>query len=77
MTARGVGLLACLLLGVTTQPVDAQSLVQNNLEARFNDTASVNIDQEMARLIQLQSAYAANARVLQVAQEMLDALLRT
>lgn len=57
--------------------VDAQSLVQNNLEARFNDTASVNIDQEMARLIQLQSAYAANARVLQVAQEMLDALLRT
>lgn len=26
MTARGLGLLACLLLGVTTQPVDAQSL---------------------------------------------------
>lgn len=56
---------------------DSQDLIQNNLETRFNDTSAVNVDQEMARLIQLQSAYAANARVLQVAREMLDALMRS
>lgn len=56
---------------------DSQDLIQNNLESRMTESSSVNIDQEMARLIQLQSAYAANARVLQVAREMLDALMRS
>lgn len=56
---------------------DTQLVLQNNIEARFGDIAAVNIDQEMARLIQLQTAYSANARVMQVAREMLDALMRT
>ena len=48
----------------------------NALEQRFNDSAAVNIDQEMAHLLQLQNAYAANARVLTTVKEMLDQLLR-
>jgi flagellar hook-associated protein 1 FlgK len=37
----------------------------------------VDVDREMADLLQLQNAYAANARVLAAVQEMWDALLRS
>jgi flagellar hook-associated protein 1 FlgK len=53
-----------------------QDVVFNSLQQRFNDSAAVNIDQEMANLLNLQNAYAANARVLTVVKEMLDTLLR-
>src|SRR5581483_2468588 len=36
-----------------------QDVVLNSLQQRFNDGASVNIDQEMANLLQLQNSYAA------------------
>jgi flagellar hook-associated protein 1 FlgK len=54
-----------------------QAIVVQSLEERFNDSAGVNMDQEMAHLLTLQSAYAANARVLSAVREMLDALLKT
>jgi flagellar hook-associated protein 1 FlgK len=57
--------------------LDSQSIIQSNLETRYSDKSSVNIDQEMARLIQIQSAYAANARVFTVCKEMLDTLLKS
>jgi flagellar hook-associated protein 1 FlgK len=53
-----------------------QDVVFNALQQRFNDSAAVNIDQEMANLLSLQNAYAANARVLTTVKEMLDTLLR-
>jgi flagellar hook-associated protein 1 FlgK len=53
-----------------------QEVVFNALQQRFNDSAAVNIDQEMATLLSLQNAYAANARVLTTVKEMLDSLLR-
>ncbi len=53
-----------------------QDVVFNALQQRFNDGASVNIDQELAHLLELQNAYAANARVLTTVKEMLDMLLR-
>ena len=53
-----------------------QDVVFNALQQRFNDSAAVNIDEEMANLLNLQNAYAANARVLTVVKEMLDMLLR-
>ena len=53
-----------------------QEVVFNALQQRFNDSAAVNIDQEMATLLSLQNAYAANARVLTTVKEMLDQLLR-
>jgi flagellar hook-associated protein 1 FlgK len=53
-----------------------QDVVFNALQQRFNDSAAVNIDQEMATLLSLQNSYAANARVLTTVKEMLDTLLR-
>ena len=38
-------------------------MVVNSLQQRFTDQSSVNIDEEMANLLKLQTAYAANARV--------------
>lgn len=51
-----------------------QQVVVNALQQRFSDASGVNIDQEMANLLQLQSAYGANARVLSAVKEMLDLL---
>jgi flagellar hook-associated protein 1 FlgK len=53
-----------------------QDVVFNALRQRFTEAAGVNIDQEMANLLSLQNAYAANARVLSTVKEMLDTLLR-
>jgi flagellar hook-associated protein 1 FlgK len=36
----------------------------------------VNVDQEMANLLQLQNAYAANARVMSTIRDMLAQLLQ-
>ena len=56
--------------------LDSQTVIQSNLEERIKDATGVSVDQELARLIQLQSSYAANARVMTVAKDMLDALMR-
>ena len=53
-----------------------QKVVLNALQSRFSDESGVNIDVEMANLIQLQTAYGANARVMTAAKEMLDTLMR-
>ncbi|MFN3658932.1 MAG: flagellar hook-associated protein FlgK [Pseudolabrys sp.] len=53
-----------------------QDVVLNALQQRFNDSASVNVDQEMANLLTLQNAYAANARVLSAVNEMLKTLMQ-
>lgn len=53
-----------------------QSLVVNALQQKFNETSGVNVDQEMANLITLQTAYAANARVLSTIKDTIDTLLR-
>jgi len=55
---------------------DGQNVVLNNLQERLVESSEVSIDQELSILIEIQNAYAANARVVQVIDEMLDALLR-
>jgi len=52
-----------------------QEVVVNALQQRISDESGVNIDNEMAHLLQLQNAYAANARVLSTVKAMLEALL--
>lgn len=59
-----------------SQLSEGQQIVVEALQQRADDTSAVNIDQEMANLLTLQTAYAANARVLTVVKEMMDALLR-
>jgi flagellar hook-associated protein 1 len=53
-----------------------QQIVVNTLQQRFADKSNVNIDQEMANLMKLQTAYGANARVLSAAKDMLDSLFQ-
>lgn len=53
-----------------------QDVVQNALQQRFDNASGVNIDQEMANLLTLQNAYAANARVLSAVKDMLDTLMQ-
>jgi flagellar hook-associated protein 1 len=54
---------------------DTQLLSLEALNQRLDSEYAVNVDEEMARLMELQNAYAANARVLSVVQELLDALM--
>lgn len=53
-----------------------QKVVLNTIQGRLSDQSGVNIDTEMTQLIQLQTAYGANARVMSAAKEMLDMLMR-
>jgi flagellar hook-associated protein 1 FlgK len=55
---------------------DGQQVVVNALQQRLNDASGVNIDQEMARLISLQTAYGANARVMTAVRDMIDSLMK-
>jgi flagellar hook-associated protein 1 FlgK len=55
---------------------DGQDVVVNGLQKRMNGVSGVNIDQEMTSLLNLQSTYAANARVFSVVQQMLQSLLQ-
>ena len=53
-----------------------QQLTMETLNARLDSEYGVDIDEEMARLMELQNAYAANARVLASVQELLEQLMR-
>jgi flagellar hook-associated protein 1 FlgK len=54
---------------------EGQAVVVNAFQKRMNDRSGVNVDEEMARLISLQTAYGANARVMSTIKEMIDLLL--
>lgn len=56
---------------------DGQSVVTSNLKERYDNSRSVDLDTELESLIQLQTSYQANARVLSVAQELMDTLMNT
>lgn len=58
------------------QIADGQKIALAVMEARFAEDAAVNIDEEMAWLVKLQTAYSANARVMTAARDMLDMLMR-
>jgi flagellar hook-associated protein 1 FlgK len=55
---------------------NGQNVVVNALKQRLDGASGVNVDQEMAHLIALQTAYGANARVMSVVRDMLDTLMR-
>ncbi len=45
------------------------------LTTRMDAEYGVNVDEEMSRLLELQNAYAANARVISAVQDLLDRLM--
>lgn len=53
-----------------------QDVVLNSIQSRYNESSSVNIDEEMSNLLKLQNNYSANARVLTAVRDMLDTLLK-
>ncbi|WP_199092985.1 flagellar hook-associated protein FlgK [Bosea sp. ASV33] len=55
---------------------EGQQVALASVQSRFQETAQVNVDQEMSMLIELQTAYAANARVISTMKEMMDVLMR-
>ncbi|HEY4199842.1 MAG TPA: flagellar hook-associated protein FlgK [Devosiaceae bacterium] len=54
---------------------DTQSQSMDALSQRMDGEYGVNVDDEMSRLMQLQNAYAANAHVVSVVQELLQNLM--
>lgn len=51
-----------------------QAAVVNHLEAVEQGVSGVSLDEEMTKLIEYQQAYAASARLIETAQQMLDTL---
>lgn len=60
----------------TKQAHQHQGKLIQTLEMRAEDAYGVDIDKEMGKLLQLQNAYAANARVMTIAQELLERLMQ-
>lgn len=54
---------------------EIQQLTMDTLTTRMDSEYGVDVDEEMARLMELQNAYAANARVLSTVQQLLEQLL--
>ncbi|HEY5797173.1 MAG TPA: flagellar hook-associated protein FlgK [Bosea sp. (in: a-proteobacteria)] len=55
---------------------EGQQVALAAVQSRFQETSQVNVDQEMSTLIELQTAYAANARIISTVKEMMDVLMR-
>jgi flagellar hook-associated protein 1 FlgK len=55
---------------------ESQEIANEALRQRLLSESGVNVDQEMALMVQLQNSYAANARVIQAVKEMFDELIR-
>ena len=55
---------------------EGQGIALATAQARVASVSGVSIDEEMSKLVQLQTAYSANARVLTAARDLLDTLLR-
>ena len=64
------------LSNTLTLSMDSRETAFNQLKERLDGDTKVNIDSELARLVELQTAYAANARIMSAVKEMMDTLLR-
>ncbi len=54
----------------------AKDIIVTSLSEKFNSQTAVDINEELSALIELQNTFAANARIIQAVDEMLDALFR-
>lgn len=55
---------------------EGQKVALAAIESRFQESAGVTIDEEMAQLVMLQTAYGANARIMTAVRDMMDLLMR-
>jgi len=82
-SARGLGDHATELVAVQTAARagaeaagEAAGDLLSTLEARFSERSGADMDKELASMVTLQTAYAANARILSAVQSMYDTLLQ-
>jgi flagellar hook-associated protein 1 FlgK len=61
-------------IGAALSQRDDRMLTLDTITSQMETEYGVDMDQEMARLTELQSAYAANARIVAVVKELLDTL---
>jgi flagellar hook-associated protein 1 FlgK len=61
----------------TTSQLATQQAVQTSLAGKLATQSGVNMDTEMSTMIQLQSAYGANAKVIAAVQAMWTQLLNS
>ncbi len=61
--------------GQTDAALSSAQSLQIALDDKVSSSSAVSVDQEMTTMLQLQHAYAANARVISTVQAMLDAML--
>lgn len=54
---------------------DSKEALTMNLAIRYEESYAVDLDAELAFMVQLENAYAANARVMQTIKELFDELL--
>lgn len=54
---------------------EGQTIVVNGLQERFDEDSKVNIDDEIARLVELQQTYQASARIMAVVSSLLKELM--
>ena len=73
MISQVVGFQGATINTALTKRDDRQ-LTLDTITDQMESEYGVNVDEEMARLMELQNAYAANARVVSVVKELLDAL---
>jgi flagellar hook-associated protein 1 FlgK len=60
---------------LATSDADTQQMAMDSIDERLQSEYGVNVDEEMARLIELQNAYAANSRVIATVQELMNRLM--
>lgn len=60
----------------TSSQLSTEQSVQTALANQVNAISGVNIDTEMSKMIALQNAYSANARVISIAQAMFNQILQ-
>jgi flagellar hook-associated protein 1 FlgK len=60
---------------LATSDADTQQMAMDSIDERLQSEYGVNVDEEMARLIELQNAYAANSRVIATVQELMNKLM--
>lgn len=60
---------------ILTSQIEREGAVRDLIGQRLSEISGVNVDREMATMITLQTAYAANARLIAAVQDMWDALL--
>lgn len=62
-------------VAVALSAQDQEVMTLEAVDQRMAEEYGVDVDEEMARLMELQASYAANARVITIVQELLDTLL--